>query len=220
MFKVFFFLNLMLTFWCFGGFWPIFAKETYTWAFWTGAGAGREGVPPLSTLRVHQGIGLPCAPFESVHRKIWIRAFFYFWCSLLFGGGGILTNKNNAEIMFKICFLSLLVFTFFGGRGDFDQQKQCRNHVQSMFFFYFWCSIFGVILGFWPIFAKETYTWAFWTAAGAGREGAPPLSTPRVHQGIGLPCAPFESGHLKIWIGAIWQGGRYNIKIENNASTD
>ena len=48
-----------------------------------------------------------------------------------------MTNKNNAEIMFKICFLLLSVLTFFGGWGDFDQQKQCGNHVQSMFFFTF-----------------------------------------------------------------------------------
>ena len=112
MFKVFFFLNLMLTFWCFGGFWPIFAKETYTWDFWSAAGAGREGAPPLSTPRVHQGIGLPCAPFESGHRKIWIRAFFHFVYLALHGPliktyftkvveVGIL--KKEMATSFKIC---------------------------------------------------------------------------------------------------------------------
>ena len=34
----------------------------------------------------HCEIGLPCGPFESGHRKIWIRASFYFCCSLFFSG--------------------------------------------------------------------------------------------------------------------------------------
>ena len=58
--------------------------------------------------------------------------FGYFRCSLFLGGGGILTNKNNVEIMSKVCFFFTFGAQFLVLFWVFDQYL-LKRHTRELF---------------------------------------------------------------------------------------